>query len=118
VSGQLSWSHYCELLSISDESKRNFYEKETVNSNWSVREVKRQIDTSLFERVLLTEGNKNKEKVPIGIILCADKDEIAAEYALGELNNQIFASKYTLYIPEKEKLIKEVECVLEEEKNQ
>ena len=31
VSGQLSWSHYCELLSISDESKRGFYEKETVN---------------------------------------------------------------------------------------
>ena len=37
VSVKLSWSHYCELLSISDESKRNFYEKESLNSGWSVR---------------------------------------------------------------------------------
>jgi len=48
VSGKLSWSHICELLSISDENKRSFYEKETVNSNWSVRELKRQISTSLY----------------------------------------------------------------------
>ena len=41
VSGKLSWSHYCELLSISDEKKRSFYEKETVDVNWSVRELKR-----------------------------------------------------------------------------
>lgn len=53
VSGKLSWSHYCELLSISDENKRSFYEKEAINSNWSVRELKRQIDTSLYERLLL-----------------------------------------------------------------
>ena len=30
LSGKLSWSHYCELLSISDEKKRSFYEKETI----------------------------------------------------------------------------------------
>jgi len=41
VSGQLSWSHYCELLSISDADKRSFYEKETVNAGWSVRELRR-----------------------------------------------------------------------------
>jgi hypothetical protein len=63
LSGELSWSHYCELLSISDVNKKNFYEKETINSNWSVRELKRQVDTSLYERVLLSEGNSNKEKV-------------------------------------------------------
>jgi predicted nuclease of restriction endonuclease-like (RecB) superfamily len=63
VSGQLTWSHYCELLSISDENKRSFYEKEIINSNWSVRELKRQLDTSLYERVLLSEGNSNKESV-------------------------------------------------------
>ena len=33
LSGKLSWSHYCELLSISDPDKRSFYEKEAVNSN-------------------------------------------------------------------------------------
>jgi len=45
LSGQLSWSHYCELLSISDDFSRSFYEKETINSKWSVRELKRQIAT-------------------------------------------------------------------------
>ena len=63
VSGQLSWSHYCELLSVSDTSKRRFYEKEAINSGWSVRELKRQIGTSLFERLLLSEGKTNKETV-------------------------------------------------------
>jgi hypothetical protein len=63
VSGKLSWSHYCELLSISDDSKRSFYEKETTNSKWSVRELKRQISTSLYERLLLSEGKINKETV-------------------------------------------------------
>ena len=56
LSGKLSWSHYCELLSIENIEERNFYEKECINSNWSVRELKRQIDTSLFERLLLSEG--------------------------------------------------------------
>ena len=54
LSGNLSWSHYCELLSISDPGKRSFYEKEAVNANWSVRELKRQIESSLFERLLLS----------------------------------------------------------------
>ena len=63
VSGKLSWSHYCELLSITDENKRSFYEKESINSGWSVRELKRQIDSSLYERLLLSNGDANKEKV-------------------------------------------------------
>ena len=240
LSGKLSWSHYCELLSISDEKKRSFYEKETVSANWSVRELKRQIKTSLFERLLLSSGDENKEKVldlalkgneiatpkdiikdpyvfeflglpeekpimesdlekalvthiekfllelgkgfmyvgsqqrvtlgnthyyvdmvfynkilrsyvlielktaklmpeavgqlnmylnyykaevndemdnePIGIILCTDKDSIQAEYALGSLSNQIFASKYTLYIPDREQLEEQVERVVKEYK--
>jgi len=63
LSGKLSWSHYCELLSISDTDKRSFYEKEAVNSGWSVRELKRQIESSLFERLLLSRGDANKEQV-------------------------------------------------------
>ena len=63
VSGKLSWSHYCELLSISDKEKRSFYEKEAVNSGWSVREMKRQVESSLFERLLLSRGDTNKEQV-------------------------------------------------------
>ena len=235
-SGKLAWSHYCELLTISDEGKRSFYEKEAVNSGWSVRELKRQIESSLYERILLSSGDANKEKVlslaqkgieiaqpadiirdpyvfeflgipenkpylesdleralvmqiekfllelgrgfmfvgtqqritlnnthyhvdmvfynkilrayvlielktkkltpeaagqlnmylnyyaaevndhddnpPIGIILCTDKDSVAAEYALGGLSNNIFASRYVLYMPDKEQLVAQVEAVL------
>lgn len=237
LSGKLSWSHYCELLSISDADKRSFYEKEAINASWSVRELKRQIESSLFERLLLSRGGANKEQVlalalrgneisvpadiirdpyvfeflglpedkpflesdleralvqqiekfllelgrgfmfvgtqqrvtvnnthyyvdmvfynkilrayvlielkttkltpeaagqinmylnyyasevndpddnpPIGIILCTDKDSITAEYALGGLSNNIFASRYVLYMPNKEQLIRQVEAVLE-----
>ena len=237
LSGKLSWSHYCDLLSISDPDKRSFYEKEAINANWSVRELKRQVDSSLFERLLLSRGDTNKEQVlalalhgnelskpadvirdpyvfeflglpedkpflesdleralvqqiekfllelgrgfmfvgtqqrvtlnnthyyvdmvfynkilrayvlielkttkltpeaagqinmylnyyasevndpddnpPIGIILCTEKDSITAEYALGGLSNNIFASRYVLYMPNKEQLIRQVEHVLE-----
>ena len=63
VTGKLSWTHYCELLTISDRNKRSFYEKEAINSNWSVRELKRQINTSLYERLLLSKGEVNKQEV-------------------------------------------------------
>ena len=240
ASVKLSWSHYCELLSISDPDKRSFYEKEAVNSNWSVRELKRQIGSSLFERLLLSRGDANKVQVlalaekgieiaepadlirdpyvfeflgipedkpmlesdleralvqqiekfllelgrgfmfvgtqqrvtinnthyyvdmvfynkilrayvlielkttkltpeaagqinmylnyyasevndpddnpPIGIILCTEKDSITAEYALGGLSNNIFASRYVLVMPNKEQLIAQVEAVLEKRK--
>lgn len=45
LSGHPSWSYYCELLSISDKDKRQFYEIECINAKWSVRELrsKRQI---------------------------------------------------------------------------
>lgn len=236
VSVKLSWSHYCELLSISDSDKRSFYEKEAINSNWSIRELKRQINSSLYERLLLSSGEANKERVlslaengieinqpsdiirdpyvfeflglpedkpmlendlekalvtqiekfllelgrgfmfvgtqqrislnnihyyvdmvfynkilrayvlielkttkltpeaagqlnmylnyyaaevndsddnpPIGIILCTEKDSVSAEYALGGLSNNIFASRYILYMPNKEQLIAQVENVL------
>ena len=43
LSGKLTWSHYLELLSIEDNDKRSFYEKEAENANWSVREQKGQL---------------------------------------------------------------------------
>lgn len=63
LSERLSWSHYCELLSISDKDKRHFYEIECINAKWSVRELRRQISSSLFERLLLSNGDVNKQKV-------------------------------------------------------
>lgn len=63
LASNLSWSHYCYLIYIGDDKERNFYEQECVNSKWSKRELKRQIDSSLFQRLLLSDGKINKEKV-------------------------------------------------------
>ncbi len=62
-----------------------------------------------------TEINEPSDNAPIGIILCASKDDIEAEYALGGLTNQVFASTYVLYLPEREILLKQLEVVLREE---
>lgn len=235
--GKLSWSHYCYLIYIEDDIERKFYENECINSKWSKRELKRQIDSSLFQRLLLSDGKLNKQKVlelskkgqtisspidiikepyvfeflgikenkpilesdlektlinhissflmelgkgfmyvgnqvritldnnthyyvdlvfynkilrsyilidlkmddmkpeyvgqmnmyvnyynkeikdefdneTIGIILCTSKKGVTMEYALGGLSNNIFASTYTYYIPNREQLINEVEKVL------
>lgn len=53
----------------------------------------------------------------IGIILCKGKKDITLEYALGDMNNNIFASNYTYYMPNKEELIDEVERTLKEVNN-
>ena len=60
VLSQLSWSHYLELIKIKEENKRNFYLKEVISSKWSVRELQRQKNSLLYERLLLS---KDKEKV-------------------------------------------------------
>ena len=237
LAGNLSWSHYCYLIYIEDDDERRFYEKECINSKWSKRELKRQIDSSLFQRLLLSNGKTNKKKVlelsktgqtinsptdilkepyvfeflgikenkpllesdleknlinhlsaflmelgkgfmyvgnqvritldnnthyyvdlvfynkilrsyvlidlkmddmkpeyvgqmnmyvnyynkeikddfdnkTIGIILCTGKKGITMEYALGGLSNNIFASTYTYYIPNRDELINEAEKVL------
>lgn len=60
-----------------------------------------------------SEVNDPDDNPPIGIILCTEKDSITAEYAFGGLSNNIFASRYVLYMPNKEQLIRQVEHVLE-----
>ena len=60
LSHKLSWSHYFELLKIDDSLERSFYEQQTQLENWSVAELKRQKDSSLFLRLALS---KEKEKV-------------------------------------------------------
>lgn len=50
-SGQLSWSHYVELLAIEDHLERGFYEKQAIAEKWSVKELQRQKRTSLFLRL-------------------------------------------------------------------
>lgn len=229
VTGKLTWTHYTELLTISDDFERDFYIIQCQNENWSVRELKRQINSALFQRLALSkdkEGimelskkgimiarpndiikdpyilefltipeetqmteSKLEESIidnlqkfllelgkgfsfvarqyrislgsehyyidlvfyhrilkcfvlidlktrkvkhsdigqmnlyinyfkaeeqaeddnpPIGIVLGADKNEILVEYALGGITNNIFVSKYQLYLPNKEILIEKV----------
>jgi len=233
VSGKLSWSHYSELLSISDDLSRSFYEKQCINENWSVRELKRQRSSGLFERLALSkdkkgilqlsqkgqiveqakdiikdpyvfeflkipeqqrysekelekrlidnlchfllelgkgfafigsqyritlnnthyyvdlvfyhrilkcfvlidlklgkvnhqdigqmnlylnyfkeEENTENDNPPVGIVLGADKDEILVNYATGSISNQLFVSRYQLYIPDKKMLEDELRYLL------
>ena len=195
---ELSWSHYRLLMRIENEKAREFYVQEAVKSNWSVRQLERQIGTFYYERLLASqdkeavlneiglpekvepkniirdpyvleflglEGNtsfyeKDLEQAiidhlqkfllelgrcfviidlklgdlthqdlgqmqmyvnyytremmnegdnpPIGIVLCADKSDQVVKYTLPEDNNQIFASKYKLYLPTEEEFKKEL----------
>lgn len=56
---QLSWSHYKSLLSVSNQDKREFYIAESVKNNWSARQLERQIDSNLFERLLLSNDKES-----------------------------------------------------------
>ncbi|MCK4907358.1 MAG: DUF1016 family protein [Spirochaetes bacterium] len=233
LSGKLTWSHYSELLSVSDSLARTFYEKQCVNESWSVRELKRQRETGLFERIAFSknklevlklaqkgqiienatdvikdpyvfeflgieeqyqfsekelekrlidnlghfmlelgkgfafigsqyritlnnthyfidlifyhrilrcfvlidlklgkvnhqdigqmnlylnyfkeEENTNGDNPPVGIVLGADKDEILVKYAMGSISNQLFVSKYQLYIPDKKILENKLKFLL------
>ncbi len=56
----LSWSHYVFLSKINDERERHFYEIEASGNNWSLPELKRQFDSSLYERLALS---RDKEKI-------------------------------------------------------
>ena len=233
---QLSWTHFIELLKIDDELERSFYEQQAIRERWSVRELKRQKNTALFQRLALSrdkegilklskegqipdkpkdvirdpyileflkipedyryseteleqkiidhlqlfllelgkgfafigrqyritlanrhfkvdlvfyhrilkcfvlfdlkinevehgdvgqmnlylnyfkkEENMSDDNEPIGVILTAHKDEVIIEYALGGLSNQIFISKYQLYLPDKQVLQEQIQSILEQE---
>ena len=60
LSHKLSWSHYFELVKISDDLERSFYYQQNILENWSVPELKRQKDSGLFMRLALS---KNKEEI-------------------------------------------------------
>lgn len=60
ISQSLSWTHYIRLMRISDPDERRFYEIEAANNNWSVRELNRQFDSALYQRLALS---RDKEAV-------------------------------------------------------
>lgn len=56
---QLNWSQYKLLVSIPDPDKREYYELEAVNNAWNGREMKRQIDSLLYERLLMSNDKES-----------------------------------------------------------
>ena len=54
---QLSWSHNRLIMNIDDEKRRNFYLEECIKSNWSVRQLERQINSGYYERYMLLKEN-------------------------------------------------------------
>lgn len=184
---ELSWTHYRLLMKVENDNAREFYMQEAVKSQWSTRQLERQINSFFYERLL---SSKNKEQAlithlqkfllelgrgfsfvarqkritfdgrhfrivlvfynyilkcfvlvdlkvgdlthqdlgqmqmyvhyyerelmnegdnpPIGIVLCADKSESVVRYTLPENETQIFASKYKLYLPSEEELLREL----------
>lgn len=54
---ELSWSHYRLIMKVENENARQFYIEETIKSNWSVRQLERQINTFSYERLLSSNGN-------------------------------------------------------------
>lgn len=72
LSGQLSWSHYVEILKAEDELAIQFYAKQCEKESWSVRELKRQMKSCLYERLALS---RDKEAV---LALSKEGLEVAA----------------------------------------
>ena len=67
---QLNWSQYRRLIQIEDSDKREYYELESVNNAWTARETERQINSKLYERLLLSNDKEallavaRKERIP------------------------------------------------------
>jgi predicted nuclease of restriction endonuclease-like (RecB) superfamily len=56
VRSHFTWTHYRLLLRITIKIKRNFYEAESTKNNWSSRQLERQINSQLYERLLLSSN--------------------------------------------------------------
>lgn len=96
MSGKLSWSHYAELVTVSDNLARSFYEKQSIEEHWSFREMKRQINSALFQRLALSKDKKGVLSLAMkGNEIYSANDAIKDPYIFEFLN-----------IP-KEKIIKE-----------
>lgn len=84
---ELTWTHYRLLLRIEKEDTRNFYMLETIESNWSTRELERQIGSLLYERIALSKNkDKVKELSTKGHVVQKPEDIIKDPYVLEFLN--------------------------------
>jgi len=87
VMSELSWSHYLEIIKNNENNKRNFYMHEAINSRWSVRELQRQKDSLLYERLILSKDKKEVLKLSKeGQILRKGCDLVKDPFVLEFLN--------------------------------
>ena len=63
VSTELSWAHFQELIKIDRKEEREFYCNEIIASNWGVRELRRQLNTKLYDRYLISPDKKEIMKL-------------------------------------------------------
>jgi len=85
----LSWSHYLLLSTIENNIERKFYEIEAATENWSLRELKRQYESALFERLALSRNKaKVKELSKKGYCIEKPSDAIKDPYILEFLDLQ------------------------------
>lgn len=73
---QFSWTHYKTLISVNNEDKRTFYIAETEKNNWTARQLERQINSQLFERLLLSNNVKTVLEVAKNEKMPTDAKEI------------------------------------------
>ena len=79
----LSWSHYLFLMRIDNPDERKFYEIEAKNSNWSLRELKRQFDSALYERLAVSKDKESvRELSKKGCIVESPADIVKDPYIL------------------------------------
>ncbi|MCU0429196.1 MAG: PDDEXK nuclease domain-containing protein [Cytophagaceae bacterium] len=79
----LSWSNYVLLSRLSNSQERSFYEIEAVQGNWGKRELQRQIDSGLFERLSLSKNKKQMKALAArGQVIERPEDLIKAPYIL------------------------------------
>lgn len=79
----LSWSHYLKLMRIDNIDERHFYEIESVKNNWSLAELKRQYNSSLYERIALSTNKENVYRLALeGQKIETAKDAVKDPYVL------------------------------------
>ena len=98
LSAQLTWSHFLLLINLEKKDARDFYLNESINSNWSTRELDRQINSLLYERLALSKDKKKVlELSQKGNIIEKPQDLIKEPYVLeflGLKENNNYQEKY------------------------
>jgi len=76
VSGELTWTHYRTLVKVNDPTKREFYIAEASKNTWSVRQMERQINSLLYERLLMSQDKESVLALAKGKALPTDPRQI------------------------------------------